>query len=45
MPVAGVFMGALATAVGSAEAIAIGGLAYTLVIVAAFVLARPLRRL
>jgi MFS family permease len=45
MPVAGLFMGSLATAVGSAEAIAIGGLLYTLVVVAAFILARPLRRL
>jgi MFS family permease len=45
MPVAGVLMGALATAVGSAEAIALGGVAYTLVIIAAFALAKPLRRL
>ena len=45
MPVAGVLMGALATAVGSAEAIAIGGVAYTVVIAAAFAFARPLRRL
>ena len=33
MPVAGLLMGALATAVGSAEAIAIGGVVYTVVIV------------
>lgn len=45
MPVAGVLMGALATAVGSAEAIALGGLAYTLVIAATFAFARSLRRL
>jgi hypothetical protein len=45
MPVAGLLMGALATVVGSAEAIAIGGGLYTLVIVAAFALASPLRRL
>ena len=45
MPVAGLLMGALATAVGSAEAIAIGGVLYTLAVVAAFVLAPPLRRL
>ena len=45
MPVAGLLMGVLATVVGSAEAIAIGGVLYTLVIVAAFALAPPLRRL
>ena len=45
MPVAGVLMGALATAVGSAEAIALGGVVYTGLIAAAFVFARPLRRL
>jgi MFS family permease len=45
MPVAGVLMGALATVVGSAEAIALGGVAYTLVILAAFAVAKPLRRL
>lgn len=45
MPVAGVLMGALATAVGSAEAIAIGGVVYTVLIAATFALASPLRRL
>ena len=45
MPVAGLLMGALATAVGSAEAIAIGGVAYTILIAATFALAAPLRRL
>jgi MFS family permease len=45
MPVAGVLMGALATAVGSAEAIAIGGVIYTVLIAATFALASPLRRL
>jgi MFS family permease len=45
MPVAGLFMGALGSAVGSAGAIAIGGVGYTLIIVAAFVLSRPLRQL
>lgn len=45
MPVAGVLMGALATVVGSAEAIALGGVAYTLIVVVAFAVASPLRRL
>lgn len=44
MPVAGVVMGALGTAVGSAEAIALGGAAYLVLILAAFAFARPLRR-
>jgi MFS family permease len=45
MPAAGVLMGALATAVGSAGAIAIGGIGYLIVIAVAFAFARPLRRL
>ena len=45
MPVAGVLMGALGTALGSAQAIAIGGVVYTGLIAAAFAFARPLRRL
>jgi MFS family permease len=45
MPVAGVLMGALGTAVGSAAAIAIGGVVYTGLVVAAFAFGRPLRRL
>jgi MFS family permease len=45
MPAGGILMGALATRFGSATALGIGGAAYGLVIVAAFTLLRPLRRL
>ncbi len=45
MPVGGLLMGSLATAYGSASAIALGGVAYAAIIVAAFAAIRPLRRL
>ena len=45
MPVGGVLMGALATQLGSAAAIALGGLAYGFIVVAAFAASRPLRSL
>ena len=43
--IGGILMGALATAAGSAAAIAIGGVVYTVIVAAAFALAAPLRRL
>ena len=45
MPVGGLLMGSLATELGSASAIAMGGVVYAAIIVAAFVGVRPLRRL
>lgn len=45
MPAGGLLMGALATRFGSAAALGIGGLAYGLIVVAAFALSSPLRRL
>jgi MFS family permease len=45
MPAGGLLMGWLADRLGSAEALGIGGLAYGVIVVAAFALARPLRRL
>ena len=45
MPVAGLLMGALATVIGSAEAIALGGFVYAVVIAVAFALGPALRRL
>ncbi len=45
MPVGGLLMGALATRFGSASAIAVGGLAYGLIVLAAFGASRSLRRL
>lgn len=45
MPIGGLLLGALATIVGSAWAIAIGGAVYTAIIVAAFAAVEPLRRL
>ena len=45
MPAGGLLMGALATHYGSAIALAIGGLAYGVIVAAAFALVRPLRAL
>ena len=45
MPVGGLLMGSLATSLGSASAIAVGGVVYAAIIVAAFAGVRPLRRL
>lgn len=45
MPIGGLLLGALATIVGSAWAIAIGGAVYAAIIVAAFAAVEPLRRL
>lgn len=45
MPAGGLLMGTLAAQLGSAEAIAIGGVIYGFIVVAAFALSRPLRRL
>ncbi|HUG30297.1 MAG TPA: MFS transporter [Candidatus Limnocylindria bacterium] len=45
MPVGGLLMGALATGLGSATALSIGGLAYGLIIIAGFAFVPPLRRL
>jgi predicted MFS family arabinose efflux permease len=45
MPAGGLLMGALASGSTSATALGIGGLAYGLLVVAGFGLARPLRRL
>ncbi len=44
MPAGGLLMGAIASGSTSATALGIGGLAYGLVVVAAFTLAQPLRR-
>ena len=44
MPAGGLLMGALATSLGSASAIAWGGLAYAGIILLAFAFVRPLRR-
>lgn len=45
MPAAGLLMGALASRLGSAAALGLGGLAYGLLIVAGFAVSRSLRRL
>ena len=45
MPAGGLLMGTLATQLGSAEAIAIGGVIYGGIVVAAFTVSRSLRRL
>ena len=45
MPAGGLLMGALATEFGSAVALGIGGVAYTLLIVAGFAFLPALRRL
>jgi MFS family permease len=45
MPAGGLLMGGLASQLGSATALGIGGVAYGLIIVAGFGLLRPLRRL
>ncbi len=45
MPVGGLLLGSLATSLGSASAIAVGGVVYAAIIVAAFAAVRPLRRL
>ena len=45
MPAGGLLMGALATQGGSAWALAVGGVAYVLLVLLAFALAPPLRRL
>lgn len=45
MPAGGLLMGGLASQLGSAAALAIGGLAYGAIVAAAFALARPLRGL
>ena len=45
MPAGGLLMGALASALGSATALSIGGLAYGLLVVAAFAFVPALRRL
>jgi hypothetical protein len=45
MPAGGLLMGALATAFGSAAALGIGGVAYTLLILAGFAFLPALRRL
>ena len=45
MPVGGLLMGSLASALGSAAALGIGGVAYLVLIVAGFAFVPPLRRL
>ena len=45
MPAGGLLLGALATRLGSAAAIGIGGAVYGMTVVAGFAFARPLRRL